>query len=129
MNKCKLGDVPSSPTPGLIPPGFRAFRITTRGVRLRTEVRAVLSWLFRSEKAIFHATSEVRKLTLVDLLMLSRRASRDDRCEVLDLQARSAHQRPVDVRLSEQFDGVVGLDAATVLDADLLGHAWREHLA
>ena len=40
----------------------------------------------------------------------------DDAQELVDLQARAADQGAVDIGLLEQFGGVVGLDAAAVLD-------------
>src|SRR5207302_10883850 len=56
-------------------------------------------------------------------------ASRDDLREIVRFQRCAAHQRAVDVRLTEQVGGVLGLDRPAVLDAHRVRHLSARELA
>lgn len=67
---------------------------------------------------LFHSI----KLLQPELGGRSSRAGRGNRQEIAGLQASPADQRAVDVRLTEQLRGIVGLNAAAVQQPDDLGH-------
>ena len=53
----------------------------------------------------------------------------DDGGEATRVEARAADERTVNVGLGKELLGVLGLDAAAVLDADTFGRGGREELA